>query len=57
MLSLHVVPSGTNIFLTLIFYQHVVPSGTEGQIFIVTINLAPTPYTLHPNIPPKIADP
>ncbi|MDR2170767.1 MAG: hypothetical protein LBP59_11545 [Planctomycetaceae bacterium] len=28
-LYLHVVPSGTNIFLTLFFYQHVVPSGTE----------------------------
>ncbi|MDR2169976.1 MAG: hypothetical protein LBP59_07535 [Planctomycetaceae bacterium] len=44
---LHFVPSGTNIFLTLFFYQHVVPSGTQiGKIFIVTINLHPTPYTL-----------
>ncbi|MDR2168996.1 MAG: hypothetical protein LBP59_02535 [Planctomycetaceae bacterium] len=23
-------------------------AGQMGQIFIVTINLAPTPYTLHP---------
>ncbi|MDR2168518.1 MAG: hypothetical protein LBP59_00055 [Planctomycetaceae bacterium] len=44
MLYLHVVPSGTNIFLTLLFYQHVVPTGQIGQIFIVTINLSPKLY-------------